>query len=52
VGHRLKALYSDGKDARISADGVLTELPDASTDDLLAAVDAAGLLADREESPG
>jgi hypothetical protein len=52
VGHPLKALYSDGMDARISADGVLTELPDGSTDDLLAAVDAAGLLADREESPG
>jgi len=28
------------------------QLPDASTDDLLGAVDAAGLLADREESGG
>jgi hypothetical protein len=52
VPHRLEVLYSDGMDARISADGVLTELPDASTDDLLGAVDAAGLLADREESGG
>ena len=52
VPHRLEVLYSDGMDALISADGVLTELPDASTDDLLGAVDAAGLLADREESGG
>ena len=50
VPYRLEVLYSDGMDARISADGVLTELPDASTDDLLGAVDAAGLRADREES--
>jgi hypothetical protein len=52
VPYRLEVLYSDGMDARLSADGVLTELPDASTDDLLGAVDAAGLLADREESGG
>jgi hypothetical protein len=52
VPYRLEVLYSDGMDARISADGVLTELPDASTDDLLGAVDATGLLADREESGG
>jgi hypothetical protein len=52
VSYRLEVLYSDGMDARISADGVLTELPDASTDDLLSAVDATGLLADREESGG
>ena len=52
VSYRLEVLYSDGMDARISADGVLTELPDASTDDLLSAVDASGLLADREESGG
>jgi hypothetical protein len=45
-------LYSNGMDARISADGRLTELPDASTDDLLAAVDAASSLADQEQSPG
>ena len=52
VPHRLEVLYSDGMDARISADGVLTELPDASTDDLLSAVDATGLLADREMLEG
>jgi len=47
---RVEVLYSDGMDARMSANGVLTELPDASTYDLLAAVDAASSLADREES--
>jgi hypothetical protein len=52
VPYRLEVLYSDRMDARISADGRLTVLPDASTDDLLGAVDAAGLLADREESGG
>ena len=51
VPHRLEVLYSDRMDARISADGRLTELPDASTDDLLAAVDAASSLADQEQSP-
>ena len=35
-------------DARLSADGTLTELSDASTEDLLAAVDGAAELADRE----
>jgi hypothetical protein len=50
--HRLEVLYSDGMDVRISADGRLTELRDASTDDLLGAVDAAGSLADQEQSPG
>ena len=48
VPHRIEVLYSDGMDARLSADGVLTELSDASTEDLLAAVDAASSLADRE----
>ena len=52
VPYRLEVLYSDGMDARISSDAALTELPDASTDDLLGAVDAAGLLANREESGG
>ena len=52
VPYRLEVLYSDGMDARLSADGVLTELPDASTDGLLGAVDAASLLAEREESGG
>jgi hypothetical protein len=52
VGDRLKVFYSDGMDVRISADGCLTEIRDASTDDLLGAVDAAGSLADQEQSPG
>jgi hypothetical protein len=52
VPHRLEVLYSDGMDARISADGSLTELLDASTEDLLRAVDAASSLADQEQSPG
>ena len=52
VPHRLQVLYSDGMDARISADGRLTEVRDASTDDLLGAVDAASSLADQEQSPG
>jgi hypothetical protein len=52
VLHRLEVLYSDGMDARISADGRLTEIRDASTDDLLGAVDAASSLADQEQSPG
>jgi hypothetical protein len=43
VPHRVEVLYSDGMDALLSADGRLTELHDASTDDLLRAVDAAGL---------
>jgi hypothetical protein len=51
VPHRLEVLYSNGMDARISADGRLTEIPDASTDDLLGAVDAASSLADQEQSP-
>jgi hypothetical protein len=52
VPHRLEVLYSDGMDARISADGHLTELRDASTEDLLGAVDGAAELAEREENPG
>jgi hypothetical protein len=43
VPHRVEVLYSDGMDALLNADGRLTELHDASTDDLLRAVDAAGL---------
>jgi hypothetical protein len=41
VPHRIEVLYSDGMDARLSADGRVTELRDASTEDLLEAVDAA-----------
>jgi hypothetical protein len=52
VPYRLEVLYSNDMDVRISADGVLTEVRNASTDDLLRAVDAASSLADREESPG
>jgi hypothetical protein len=51
VAHRLEVLYSDSMDVRISADGRLTEVPVASTDDLLGAVDAASSLADQEQSP-
>jgi hypothetical protein len=52
VPHRLEVLYSDGMDVRISADGRLTEIRDASTDDLLGAVDAAGSPPEGEESSG
>jgi hypothetical protein len=52
VRHRIEVLYSDGMDARLSADGRLTELRDASTEDLLRAVDEATEIADREETPG
>jgi hypothetical protein len=48
VPHRMEVLYSDGMDARLSADGTLSEIRDASTEDLLKAVDAASSLADRE----
>ena len=51
VPHRIEVLYSNGMDARLSADGRLTELLDASTDDLLRAVDAASSLADQEAEP-
>ena len=52
VPHRLEVLYSDSMDVRISADGLLTEVRDASTEDLLGAVDGAASLAEREEGPG
>jgi hypothetical protein len=52
VPHRMEVLYSDGMDARLSADGRLTEVRDASTEDLLGAVDAATELAEREGTPG
>jgi hypothetical protein len=52
VPYRIEVLYSDGMDARISADGRLTEVRDASTEDLLGAVDGAAELAEREENPG
>jgi hypothetical protein len=52
VPHRFEVLYSDGMDVRLSADGHLTVLRDASVEDLLGAVDAAGSFADQEQSPG
>ena len=52
VPHHLAVLYSDGMDARLSADGRITELRDASTQDLLRAVDDAASLAEGEEPPG
>ena len=51
VPHHLAVLYSDGTDALLSADGHLTELRDASTEDLLRAVDAAASLVGQEEPP-
>jgi hypothetical protein len=51
VPHRMEVLYSDGMDARMCADGSITELRDASTDDLLAAVDGAAVLAGHEATP-
>jgi hypothetical protein len=50
VPYRLEVLYSDGMDARISADGHISEIRDASTDDLLETVDAAGSLAEGEKN--
>jgi hypothetical protein len=52
VPHRIEVLYSDGMDALISADGRITELRDASTDDLLRAVDAAGERGGGEDRSG
>jgi hypothetical protein len=52
IAHRIEVLYSDGMDARLSADGRITELRDASTEDLLEAVDEAAEIADREETSG
>jgi hypothetical protein len=52
IPHRLAVLYSDGMDAHLSADGRLTELRDASTEDLLRAVDGAASLAEEEDAGG
>jgi hypothetical protein len=41
-------LYSDGMDARISADGQVSTASDMSTEDLLQVVDVAIALAERE----
>jgi hypothetical protein len=50
VPHKFEVLYSDGMDVRLSAGGSVTKLSDASTDDLLGAVDAAALFV--REEPG
>jgi hypothetical protein len=44
-------LYTNGMDALLSANGRITELRDASTEDLLRAVGEATELAEREEGP-
>lgn len=49
VPHRIEVLYSNGMDAILSADGSITELRDASIEDLLGAVDEAAEVAEREE---
>ena len=51
VPHRLEVLYTNGMDALLSASGRITELRDASTEDLLRAVDEATELAEHEEVP-
>ena len=51
VPQRLDVLYTNGMDALLSASGRITELRDASTEDLLRAVDEATELAEREEGP-
>jgi hypothetical protein len=50
--HRLEVIYTNGMDARLHADGTITELRDASVDDLLRAVDEAASLAEREGTEG
>ena len=45
---RVEVRYSDGMDARISADGEVSNARDMSTEELLRVVDAAIALADRE----
>src|SRR5918994_3866710 len=45
---RVEVLYSDGMDARISAEGGLSTARDVSTEDLLRVADRASSLADRE----
>jgi hypothetical protein len=47
---RVTVLYSDGMDARISADGQVSTASDMSTEDLLQVVDVAIALAERETS--
>ncbi len=50
---RVEVLYSDGLDARVSADGRPERIEDASTEDLLRVVDLAAALASGEgTAPG
>jgi hypothetical protein len=51
VPHRVEVLYSNGMDAHLSVDGRLIEVRNASTEDLLGAVDGAAELAQGEEGP-
>ncbi len=49
---RVEVLYSDSMNARVRADGAVSEAHDMSTADLLRAVDGAAELAGREAAPG
>jgi hypothetical protein len=49
---RVEVLYSDSMNARVRADGAVSEAHDMSTADLLRAVDGAAELAGREEAAG
>ena len=49
---RVEVLYSDSMNARVRADGAVSEAHDMSTQDLLRAVDGAAELAGREAAPG
>ena len=51
VPYRVEVLYSDGLDARVSADGSSERVDDASTEDLLGLVDRAAATAG-EQAPG
>jgi hypothetical protein len=47
----MEVLYTDGMDARLNADGRVTEMRNATTEDLLQAVDEAAEMAEREGPP-
>lgn len=52
VPFRIEVQYSDGMDARISADGEVSRAQDMSAEELLFVVDRAIALADREANLG
>jgi len=52
VPYRVEVLYSDSMDARVIADGRVEEIGDMDLEGLMAAVDGAAELAEREEAPG